>query len=208
MAVVVTVTSANGATRTYAVQDGKSLPAIATAPGDKVQIVDQNSPGVELVMDGDNVTLNWAGGSPAVSFQNLTLYLTQGQTEISVVDQDSNSTTNITSLDELLAGFSTAAGGTATGGGAPGGGFGNDGSIDEQGLEGGAGGPLGLGGGIDPGTPGDIGLGGDAIEPELLAALAANTAPVAVADFAATDEDTPVTVDVLGNDSDPDPGAP
>ncbi len=142
MSVTIRITSANGASQTFTMKDGQALPAIAVAPGDRIEIVDGDGRGVTLALDGDDAVLAWSDGAEAARFQSLVPALAEGEVEIRVVDGDSE--TVIASIEDLLAGFSTAAGGASAGIG-PASGFGSDGSIDEQGLEGGGGDPLGLG---------------------------------------------------------------
>lgn len=148
MAVIVRIVSATGSTRTFILQDGQELPAVTLAPGDRVDIVERDSAGIALVMDGNAVEMNWTGDGTAMRFENLALYLQQQNgSQIVVVDQNSGTTTRIASIEDLLAGFATAAGGTqGDAGGGPG--LTNSGAIDEQGLEAGGGTPLGLDGGI------------------------------------------------------------
>lgn len=155
MSVTIRVISPNATVRTFAVQDGLAAPAIILAPGDTLEILDSGDPGIDLVAEGDDVALLWSGGSKAASFEDLALSLGRGETELRIVHQDSGDETVIASLEDLLAGFSTAAGGGQADG-APVGGLGNDGSIDEQGLEGAVEKALDLGPGVPFGPLPDL----------------------------------------------------
>jgi VCBS repeat-containing protein len=151
MPLVIRISSPDAPSRTYTLADGKSLGSIPVARGERVEVVDQDSPGVSLIPDGDDVALVWAGGNEAVSLAGLLGFLGEGGADITVVDQDAETVRVISSLEEILAGFSTAAGGAASSGPAASGSR-NDGSIDEHGLEGAIENPLDLGPGINFGA--------------------------------------------------------
>ena len=138
MALTVRITSEDGTVQELQLEPGAEIQISA---GDSIAIVDSQGRPIEIAVDDDNennviVTIlapqgqqqviidgivygGGAGADQTFTFVDLALYVEDEDvaSSISFIDPDSEEVTVVAEIEELLAGFSTAAGGTEVGAG-------------------------------------------------------------------------------------------
>lgn len=91
---------------------GAEIPSIQ--PGDKVRFIQTDGQAAVLRIDGNNVEISLPASTDApaqtVVFENLSLYLNSGDTQLDLVDAQTGDVKQFTNIAQILSDFDTAAG--------------------------------------------------------------------------------------------------